>query len=78
LIPLGILRLDSETGFVAGCKNVASYLMVPGVLVGIAFSDFKVHDANMTAAYIANFVFYFLVAYLCLLGWSRYRQGPQA
>lgn len=77
LIPPGILRLDSESGFVGWCKNAVTYFMVPGTFVGLAFSGFKVDDVNMTSAYAANFVFYFLAAYLCLLGWRRYKQSPQ-
>jgi hypothetical protein len=78
LIPPAILRLDTETGFVGWCKNVVTYFMVPGTLVGLVLSGFKVDDVNMTFADIANFVFYFLIAYSCLLGWSRYKQSPHA
>jgi hypothetical protein len=78
LVPLGVMRLESETRFVSWCTYVASRFMVPGILVGVAMSDFRVHDVNMILASVANFVFYFLFACICLLGWEEYKQRPQA
>ena len=72
-VPIGILRLNSETPFVKSLKNIAAALGVPGAFFGWIAAFGRIHDIDSAVTDAANFAFYFLITWLLLKGLSRIR-----
>ena len=71
MVPIFILRLNSETSIVNSLKTIAAALGVPGAFVGFIPAFGRVHDIDLWVTDIANFAFYFVVAGLLLKAFGR-------
>ena len=71
VVPILILRLNSETSVVNSLKTIAAALGVPGAFVGLIAAFGRVHDIDLWVTDIANFAFYFVVAWLLLKAFGR-------
>ncbi len=70
-IPDLILRIDSETTLVHSLKNMAAAVGVPGAFVGFIAASGRIDDIDVWVTNIANFVFYFTIAWLLLKGYRH-------
>jgi len=71
VIPIFILRLNSETSIANSLKTIAAALGVPGAFVGFIPAFGRVHDIDLWVTDIANFAFSFVVAWLLLNAFGR-------
>ena len=71
VIPIFILRLNSETSIANSLKTIAAALGVPGAFVGFIPAFGRVHDIDLWVTDIANFAFSFVVAWLLLKAFGR-------
>jgi hypothetical protein len=71
VVPIFILRLNSETSIANPLKIIAAALRVPGAFVGFIAAFGRVHDIDLWVTEIANFAFSFVVAWLLLKAFGR-------
>jgi hypothetical protein len=69
--PLVLLKIPSES--VVG--RIVGFLVLPfalpGTFIGVIAALGRVHDADLRVIVIANFILYFVVAYIALGVWDR-------
>jgi predicted membrane-bound spermidine synthase len=73
VVPIFILKLNSEISMVNFLKTIAAALGVPGAFMGLIAASGRVHDIDLWVTDIANFAFYFVVTWLLLKAFGRSR-----
>jgi hypothetical protein len=76
ILPIAILKLPSDSGIVGSLKWGVTNLMIPGGFVGLVASGGRIDDINLWVSGLANFLFYFGIAYLSLIVWGRLKPKP--
>jgi len=64
-------KLLTDSGIIGSLKSGVSELMIPGGFVGLVASGGRIDDINPWPSCLANFLFYFGLAYLLLTVWVR-------
>ena len=77
-LPIAILKLPTDSGMVGSLKSGVSELMIPGGFVGLVASGGRIDDINPWLSCLANFLFYFGLAYLLLTVWVRLKSKSAA
>jgi len=63
-----------------GLQGLTSYLLIPGVLVGLILNGWSVHDPDFAIILIASAMFYAICVYAMLsllAGRTQIRSGPK-
>jgi hypothetical protein len=55
-------------------RSLLDVFLMPGLLVSVALSG-NVHTYEAGPAAMGNFIFYFVVTYICVAVWQKYRTG---
>jgi cytochrome b561 len=77
VLPLMILRIQSESGIVNSLKWASSNILLPGTYFGFLAAGSRIDDISFFVADSINFLLYAVVIYLLLAGWEKHKaKGP--
>lgn len=71
ILPIATLKLRTDSALVESLKWVSTNLTIPGGFVGLIASGSRIDDISLRISDLANFLFYFVLAYVLLMIWTR-------
>lgn len=63
-IPFLVWMILRDSSALPAIQQVANYLLLPGLMVGLAISRGGVHDVNLAVVLIASCIFYSALSYV--------------
>ena len=73
VLPLMVLRIQSESGIVNFLKWASSNILLPGTYFGFLAAGSRIDDISFFVADSTNFLLYAVVIYMFLAGWEKHR-----
>lgn len=73
VLPLIVLRIQSESGIVTSVKWASSNILLPGTYFGFLVAGSRIDDISFFLADSTNFLLYAVVIYILLAGWEKYK-----